>query len=109
MSIQQGDVILVPQEKLPEGLKARKSLILAEGEGHHVHVLAPESPGDVEIFEGEDGTIWLSVKAPTPLVHKTVGGGNGEHGTALVLPKIYRMNPVHEWDPWANEARGVAD
>lgn len=106
--IQQGDVILEEVDEIPAGATPRKSHIIREGEGHHVH----EIEGEVELFE-KDGVIYTKVVGPAQLVHRSVGGGAGEHKTIVKdnIPagKIFRDRGVVEWDAYANEARRVQD
>ena len=102
---QQGDVILRPC-KIPADAKEVNRRIVMEGEGHHVHTL--DDTTDVEVYE-RDGVLYLRVLTDTPLRHLTTGGSHGEHNTESIAPGEYVVEQVHEWDPWANEARPVVD
>ena len=101
---QHGDVLLLKVAAIPVGAKPRKPAngrcVLAEGEATgHAHVM---DCGTAEMFEAEDGTLYLSVKEPTELTHE-------EHATQTVEPGVYEIGRVVEVDPFEGEVRTVAD
>jgi len=101
---QQGDVLLKMRDAMPEGgvpvNPGPRGYVLAEGE-HTGHAHAMEATPAVEMFE-RDGTLWLRVSEPTPLVHE-------EHHAQTVQPGVYEVGRVVEMDPFADEVRTVAD
>lgn len=96
---QQGDVILVPAS-VPQGAKRLSHKVLAEGEatGHKHQAVAD----DVELFEDEDGVLYMSAPSGTEIQHE-------EHGTISILPNFYVVKRVREYDHFAEEARIVQD
>ena len=105
--IQQGDVVFEVVAEIPKDAAKRKSLIVREGEGHHVH----EIEGDAELFE-RGGVLYAKVAGPARLVHRAVGGGPGEHRTLVaeeMPPGLYMERGIREHNPWTNEAARVTD
>ena len=104
MIYRQGDVLLkgLEAKNFPTGdFKKTRSIILAEGEATgHAHVLtcAPEAP-EIEFLE-KDGTLYLRIAEPAPLVHE-------EHARITVEPGIYRVQKGREYTPEA--IRNVMD
>ena len=103
MLIQQGDVLIHKIASLPKGLKKlgkkEKGFVLADGEvTGHAHVITEEDT----VFVAEDGTLYLSVEAPTIIQHE-------EHKAVTVEPGVYRVGRVQEVDPFSEEIHNVAD
>lgn len=101
---QQGDVLLERIDALPDGLKKvapkARGYVLAEGEvTGHAHVL--DEIDNVEMFE-KDGRFYVNVKKESKLTHE-------EHGTHIVIPGIYRVGGVREYDHFGEEVRAVKD
>jgi len=101
MVMQQGDVLLVVSVSgVPQGCKRRGNLVLAEGEvTGHSHVAVGD---DVELFEDEHGTLWLSAPQGARVTHQ-------EHHEVMVPPGTYQVRKVREYDHFAEEARDVRD
>ena len=102
---QQGDVTYERVDTLPSGLKPVKarsgSFILADGEvTGHAHRI-DECP-EVDLFEDENGTLFMSVKKDVALTHE-------EHGTHTVKPGAYKIGRVKEVDPFTEEIDEVRD
>lgn len=90
--VRQGDVLLVPVARMPEGRAALPEagrLILARGEktGHH-HSVAARDAALVEAAEG----IFLRIMAPTPLEHP-------EHAPIRLGPGVFRVVTQREYSP----------
>ena len=90
--VRQGDVLLVPVARVPEGravLAEEGRLILARGEktGHH-HSVASRDAALVEAAEG----IFLRIMAPTPLEHP-------EHAPVRLEPGAFRVVTQREYSP----------
>lgn len=102
---QQGDVILKLRDALPAGGKkvqpGQRGYVLAEGEATgHAHTI--EAAPGIELYE-VDGVLWLRVEGEArTLVHE-------EHHAQVVEPGVYEVGRVVEMDPFADEARTVAD
>jgi len=95
----QGDVLLVPVAKVPDGAKRlrAKRLILAEGEvTGHVHELVG---GEVELSE-QAGVVFARIMSAPELRHV-------EHAAQTIEPGIYRI--VHQREYTPQEIRRVAD
>lgn len=101
--IQQGDVLIRSILKLPTGLKLRqhpRGGVLAEGEvTGHAHVVMGEG---VEVWEAEDGTLYVSAPQGGTVTHE-------EHKPIQLDPGNYHVGIVREYDHFKEEARRVAD
>jgi len=96
----QGDVLLTPADKLPEGAKklATKTLAFGEATGHH-HTME----GAATLFQEEAGPVWVVVDEPgATLVHQ-------EHGIVTFEPGVYVYDGQVEADPFTGMARRVQD
>ncbi len=98
----QGDILLVPVEKLPDGLtevpREEGRIILAEGEetGHLHAIEAPEVTflaKDLDEIEGR----FLEVEAEVALTHP-------EHDTVTLEPGAYEVRRQREY----TEAGGIS-
>jgi hypothetical protein len=93
--LRQGDVLLVPVERLPEDLAVTASgarLVLAEGEATgHAHAVVSDS---AELVETPDGTLYLVVasESPAALVHE-------EHEPIPLTPGAYEVKRQREYAP----------
>ena len=90
--VRQGDVLLVPVARMPEGhaaLAEEGRLIIARGEktGHH-HSVASRDAALVEAAEG----VFLRIMAATPLEHP-------EHAPIWLQPGAYRVVTQREYTP----------
>lgn len=81
--------------------KKTRRIVLAEGEATgHAHVLTcAETVPEIEFLE-KDGTLYLKVAEPSPLVHE-------EHAKITVEPGIYKVQKGREYSPEA--IRNVMD
>lgn len=100
---QQGDVALLKFDALPEGAvkieNKVKALAFGEVTGSR-HV----ADGDVEFFQGLDGTTWMQVLAPCFLKH--IGG---DHLPVPLDKGVYQYGIVNEFDYETMEQRKVQD
>lgn len=105
----QGDVLLVPIEKLPEGAKkvrrGRRGLVLAEGEATgHAHAIVDEGASLYELVDASDveemRQRFLRVDQEVAVVHE-------EHGTVTPAPGDYEVRIQREYHP--EKIRQVAD
>lgn len=100
----QGDVLLVPVEEIPHGLKEVPlqdgKIVLAEGEATgHLHAIDVE---DAEaLFRAED---LESIEGRFLTVEKEVALTHPEHGTIKVEPGNYEVTRQREYD----QAGGVS-
>ena len=94
----QGDVLLTPRDKLPDGAKRIPGRTVAEGEatGHH-HTFTKEA----EVYVLDD-VMWVVAEEPGAELH------HQEHDTIWVEPGIYEVTKQVEPDPFLG-VRRVAD
>jgi len=99
--VRQGDVLLHPIERLPEGavrVKVSGRIVLAEGEATgHAHVI--EQTDDVELYE-RDGVLYLRVLAVVPVLHE-------EHADPGMDRRLYEVR--RQVETWMDEVRVVSD
>lgn len=102
--IQQGDVIILKIDKLPDGESQRvkpgpRGHVLADGEvTGHAHTVPTHHATMTRI----GAALYLTVKAPTTVTHE-------EHHAIDLEPGVYQIGRVREWDYLAQMARPVAD
>ncbi|MGH2361005.1 MAG: hypothetical protein ACRDGM_10775 [bacterium] len=101
---QQGDLLLIRRETMPEGGKvvgpSNGRYVLAEGEHTgHAHVI--EAVPGIELRE-VNGILWLRVTEERPATHE-------EHKPQTLEPGIYEIGRVQEVDPFTDEVRAVMD
>ena len=105
LQFQQGDCIIetatIPTDAIPV-----KSVVLAEGEGHHLHRFS--SPQNVQVFE-KDGIKYARVLTETKVEHVKPDGRHGEHNPLTVHPGEYTFGQISEYDYMAQMARNVVD
>lgn len=98
----QGDVLLrevssIPKTAIPQKQAGR--LVLAYGEvTGHAHAI--QDLGNVDVFVGAEGQLYLHVKEATALQHE-------EHGTILLPAGKYERVLQREYQP--DEIRNVQD
>lgn len=95
-----GDILVSSADAIPEGAKALRHLVLAEGElTGHSHRIAEKDAA--ALFRTLDGRMFLNVTADrATLVHQ-------EHGPIALDRGIYRVWRQREYAP--NEIRVVRD
>lgn len=103
--IQQGDVQIERVEEIPENVEERGpengSFILAEGEATgHAHRIREHQ--DVELFEADSGTLYMSVESEAELSHE-------EHDTVTIPEGTYEIGPTYEVSPFEKMEREVSD
>ena len=101
--IQQGDVQALRIDTLPNNVKkvARKErgYVLAEGETTgHAHVIQD----NIEMWEDEQGTLYVNIPQRTILVHE-------EHGPITFETGIWEIGIVQEVDPISEQIRSIQD
>jgi hypothetical protein len=100
--LRQGDILLVPIEKMPDGLtevpRENGRIVLAEGEatGHLHAIKAPEASFRAEDLEEIEGR-FLAVEAEVALEHP-------EHDTIVLEPGAYEVRRQREY----SEAGGIS-
>lgn len=101
--IQQGDVNLERVVCIPKGAKKRDNYVLAEGEttGHKHKLQVAVKEKTCEVYE-KNGTLYLRVFSPTPLIHE-------EHNPVVISPGDWEVGHTFEYDHFAEEARKVID
>ena len=98
---QQGDVLLLPLCKMPEGEQkqvAKKRLVIAHGESGHSHIIKDDEAELIQIGE----RMILSLKKPATLKHE-------EHHHQMIEPGIWEIGRVQEYDWFSKMARSVKD
>ncbi len=111
---QQGDVkfrrigcLLVPNDK--QKVVAKGRCIVAEGEGHHIHVIdAPETDAEL-VREGE--SMLLMLHKPAIVRHEIVNqpGSQADHKPMLLSAGLWEVGNVNEVDHFTQTVRQVMD
>lgn len=99
--IRQGDVLLIPTSKIPEGAKLeknRKTVAYGEVTGHHHDLVAPVQT-DVEVYALED-QLFAKVGSDVQITHQ-------EHAALAVDEGLYEIRIQQEYTP--QEVRRVLD
>src|SRR2546430_13086226 len=99
----QGDVLLrqiaqIPKAATPQQQKGPIVLALGEATGHKHQII--DELENVDVFVGEEGQLYLRVKAETALKHE-------EHGAIAIPPGNYERILQREYSPEA--VRNVSD
>jgi len=105
---QQGDVLLYPNAKIPNGVveiePKNGQLVLASGSHTgHAHVINLSDSPDTKFLKAEDGKRFLSVKNPDPTLY------HEEHDNFKLPVGDYLVGTVQEEDPFTEEIRDVQD
>ncbi len=108
-----GDVVLIQQKTLPKNLKKKKDYILREGElTGHAHII--EEIDKVELFQDNNGDLYLEVKEPVEIKHQQhssefININTGEK--EKIKPGIYLIpyNEPKEYNYFDEEAKRVQD
>lgn len=103
---QQGDVWIQRVPSIPADATHIQGVVLAEGEGHHLHRFAVAS--DVELYV-KDGVRFARLKQPAAVEHVTLDGGHGEHHPITLPAGDYCFGQVMEYDYLSEMAREVLD
>lgn len=97
---QQGDLLFVPVNEIPEGLDAQAHRVLAEGEATgHTHEAVAE---DAVLYGDERGRLYLETPSGTEVTHQ-------EHRVVALPPGRYEVRRVREYDHFRNEPRPARD
>lgn len=101
--IRQGDVVIRKVDKLPSGLRPRKSNILAYGEitGHNHKVVTPNLEG-LHVYEDSEGRIYFEALTDVEVVHQ-------EHKVVTVPLGRYEVVIERERDPFLRTIQTVQD
>lgn len=101
LNSQQGDVILRRIKAMPEGERktvAKRRCVLAHGESGHSHVVDQDDAELIQIGE----RMLLTIKEPAEVVHE-------EHRTHTLMPGIWEIGRVQEYDYYSKISRAVQD
>lgn len=102
--IEQGDVVLRRVTAVPKGATEQKgAIVLARGETTgHAHVVE-RIPG-IRSYQDTEGRLYIEVPEG-----KTATVRHEEHGAVTLPPGIWERGIAREYDPFAEDARQVAD
>ena len=102
MKYQHGDCLLSTVAAIPDGCEIvheGPGAVLAEGEiTGHAHRVREFGT----LYRHKDGSTYLKLDAPADLTHE-------EHHTIHLVPAIYEVKRVQEYDYLEMQARTVAD
>lgn len=105
LQFRQGDVLIEKVETIPASAKKAKTKVVAEGEGHHEHVVSDE----VDIML-DDENMYLAVSESGVLQHVVKGTrSKAEHNTIDLPAGNYRVIQQREYDPYEDLIRQVQD
>lgn len=117
MYIQQGDVLLFIEQKLPKNLTLIKGATVAFGEvSGHNHTFydsetcvaekfdhrSDKGSKNVSLYEDQNKYIWAEILKPVYLKHQ-------EHKPIQFKPGVYRIGIVREYDHTEKLVRKVVD
>jgi len=112
MNIRQGEVRFVPVEKFEDHetrpVAAKDGVVIVgESESHHHHVIDADGVTVLERVKSPSGMRILHaiVEKPTTL-RQTAGNPHGAH---VIAPGLYEVRIKREFNPFADQARRVAD
>lgn len=101
----QGDVFVEKISALPTGTTKVETKIVAEGEGHHEHVVNE----NVDIVM-KDGVMYLVVNEDTTMDHVTKGTTTqAEHNPVSLEKGYYQVTIQREYDPYEDVIRQTRD
>lgn len=88
----QGDILIVPVDKLPEALRPREGNVIAEGEatGHAHRIEAADA-----LLESVRGEMFMKLVSASRIVHE-------EHGPIELPAGLYRIVRQREYSPEAD-------
>lgn len=101
-----GDVILESIDAIPEGAvevpRENGCIVVARGESDNVHVIEAETATMLTL----ENEFFLRVTDEVVVTHE---GPSSHHGRGPIVPGLYKVSGVQEYDHFAEEARRVAD
>ncbi|MGH7238980.1 MAG: hypothetical protein ACREHG_02825 [Candidatus Saccharimonadales bacterium] len=101
----QGDILLKKIDKIPSSAKETKNKVVAEGEGHHSHVVTQE----VQVFVSDE-SMYLAVNKAGRLEHVVAGTTTPAEHKVIDLPAgNYQVVVQKEYDPFEKIIRQVQD
>lgn len=101
----QGDVLVERIETIPASAKKLNTKVVAEGEGHHEHII--DSNTDILM---DDENMYLAVGEDGQLEHVVKGTSTkAEHNTIPLPAGNYRVIQQREYDPYENLIRQLRD
>lgn len=101
----QGDVLIERIESIPQKAIKAKTKVVAEGEGHHEHVVDEETQ---IMLDGKD--MYLAVNSAGKLEHVVKDTRTkAEHNTIDLPPGNYRVIQQREYDPYEDMIRDLLD
>lgn len=101
----QGDVLLKRIDSIPEDAKPTKNKVIAEGEGHHEHVVDVGT----EVFVSDE-SIYLAVNKAGRLEHVVTGTRTLAEHLPIDLPAgNYEVVKQREFDAYEKIIRQVQD
>jgi len=89
-----GDIDFIPTDRKVEGLKklGSNSFVLAEGEKtNHCHTITKEKNSTVDVYEGKNGEMIVSVNGKAVLTHP-------EHKTLTFPTGVWEVKREQEYD-----------
>lgn len=101
----QGDILLKRIDSIPSDAKLTKNKVIAEGEGHHEHVVDEETGVFVS-----DESMYLAVNKAGRLEHVVTGTRTPAEHLPIDLPAgNYEVVKQREYDPYEKIIRQVQD
>ena len=101
----QGDVLLKKIDSIPSNAKPIKNKVVAEGEGHHEHVVTD----NIEVFVSDE-SMFLAVNKAGRLEHVVTGTRTPAEHNAIDLPEgNYEVVLQREYDPFEKTIQQVRD
>lgn len=104
-AIRHGEIMLVPVDKVPDGLQVKRvsSYIVGHSKTGHNHVLEQT---DFEVLEDANNDVFFRLFAPGKLVHKKA---TDRHRDLVVPAGIYQRFHDTEYNPFEKVIQDVAD
>lgn len=91
MQYRQGDVLIMEWDAMPEGVKKREGVVVAEGEATgHAHKF--DNALSVSLYDGPDGDMYARLMDVSWLVHE-------EHAAIEFRAGIYKIRLQREYTP----------
>lgn len=103
--LRQGDILLKKIDRIPAYAKLTKNKVIAEGEGHHSHIVDEET----EVFVSDE-SMYLVVNKAGRLEHVVNGTRTFAEHLPIDLPAgNYEVVRQKEFDPYEKIIRQVQD